>query len=135
MNANTDYLDLLEATENNANLSPEEKETNIGWCSDEDTARIHTEEKHVARRLLAHPEFTLTRYYTSSNENSWGRAVDAEDYEANGHDQRKPVYGVEGTMPILTIGVKTKSPNRGGHAGVVTAKWLKQTREEEDVDV
>jgi hypothetical protein len=132
MNANTDYTDLLEATATNTDLDKMERETSFGWASDEDRAEVHTDEKHIARRLLAHPGFKLRRYYTSSDGSGWGQSVSAEEYAENGHDARKPVYGVEGTLPVRAIGVKPSSPKSTGHAGVVTRKWLSEVEGEKD---
>lgn len=133
--ANTDYIDLLAQTETNHNVTAKERETSFSWSAEDDRAQVHTEEKHVMRRLLAHPEFELDFYYQSSQKTNWGERVEAEDYEEDGHDARKPVLGVGGTLPVTVIAVKTESPNAGGHAKTVTAKWLKELRDAGEVDV
>lgn len=136
MNANTDYTDLLDQTTTNQNVTAMERETNYTWGADDDRARVHTEEKQVMRRLLAHPEFELSYYYTSSQHTNWGQRIEAGEYDENdGHDQRKPVYGVGGTLPVTVIAVKTESPSADGHSKTATVKWLKQLREAGEVDV
>jgi hypothetical protein len=132
--ANTDYTDLLDATTTNHNITAKERETSIAWSAEDERARILSEEKHVMRRLLAHPEFVLDFYYQSSDDNEWGERVEADEYDGD-HDGRKSVFGVSGTVPVTAFSLKTRSPNSGGHARTVTAKWLKELRDAGEVDV
>jgi hypothetical protein len=134
MNANTDYTDLIDATTTNNELTAIERETHIQWSAKDDRAIVFTEEKHIARRLLANPEFEMESYKTSGDA-TVGKEVQAHEYETEGHDKRKPVYGVRGTIPVRLVSIKPSSPKGTGHAPVVTAKWLKQLREEGEVDV
>lgn len=98
---NSDYSDLQESVTTYPKSHPSERELILrGDRNDDDGARmsVYCDIKGVNRRILGHPEFELTEYETSDGDGGWMR-IDAEEYEEDGHDKRKPVYAVRGTIP------------------------------------
>lgn len=79
-------------------LLPEERETYIHFASDEDRLTIHTDDPHVAHRLIQHPEFVETRRYRS------------EDV----------VHGVEGSRRINRQLIRRDPRASTGHADIIT---------------
>lgn len=121
--SNTDYSDLAAQTTTNGDLSTDERETSIGFARSDDRATVYSEEAAICKRLLMHPEFELQHYSTSHPDRVQQR-VSAEEYNEEGHDQRKPVYGIKGTIPIGALKVTQHSRKGSGHASVVTGSYI-----------
>lgn len=124
-NAETDdapYTDLFDAVEADPDRYSEEKEVGISFSNPDDRMRVDAAIPAVMRRLLKHPEFDLRLYTTTED----GVAVDvtAEEYTAEGHDGRKPVYWVSGTLPVGVLTMKQSPRKSGGHANVVSSGVL-----------
>lgn len=120
------YQDLYDAVEADPNRGTVAKETGITFSRPDDRAKVNTAEPSLMRRLLAHPEFELRSYETSSDNGSKAdyKNVSAETYEEQAHDARKPVYSVHGTIPIGCLKVSATARSSTGHAEVVSASVL-----------
>lgn len=128
--ANTDdsdstYSDLIDAVKSDPNRETVEKETAIYFSKPDDRITVNTAERALMRRLLSHPEFVLDRYETSHGGKADYQSVTAAEYaERGGHDARKPVYSVTGTMPIGVLKIAASSRKSTGHADVISAGVL-----------
>lgn len=116
--------DLAERCETTTDLETFERETSFHFSRADDRADVYSEEKAICKRLLMHPEFDL-EMYTTSHPDAPQQSIDVEEYHENGHDKRKPVYAVKGTIPIGCLKVAHKSRQSSGHADVVSGGVLK----------
>lgn len=116
--------DLAERCETTTDLETYERETSIHFSRADDRANVYSEEKAICKRLLMHPDFDLEQY-TTSHPDAPQQAVSIEEYRENGHDQRKPVYAVKGTLPIGVLKIAQKPRQSSGHADVVSGGVLK----------
>lgn len=119
----TDYTQLREAVESDPNREQVEKEFGITFSKSDDRAVVNTAIKSLMRRFLAHPEFDL-RYYETSGDKASYRVVDAEEFEEEGHDGRKPVWSVSGTIPIGTLKIRMNPRQHGSYSDVITNSVL-----------
>lgn len=86
-----------------------ERETYLRFSDYEKKARVHTDNPHMAHRLIEHPEFEETRRY--------------------GDDE--VVHGIEGLLPVGCILIKGSPRSSGGQADVVTSEVLRDDEEAE----
>lgn len=123
MSEHDTYDDLAESVQTNTNVTQAERETSITFSRADDRADIYCEEQAMMKRLLLHPDFELDFYHTSHPDRVTG-VVEGDEYEEDGHDGRKPVYAIRGTIPIGCLKVGPSPRSSSGHADVVTSKWL-----------
>jgi hypothetical protein len=113
------YGDLADSVQSDPNREPQETETAFNFLQIHDRMRVESAYTSIMRRLLLHPKFRLD-WYTTSGENADYEHVDGRDYEArDGHDRRKPVYYVAGTLPVGTLKISVDDRSTGGHAKTV----------------
>lgn len=115
---------IIEAIAEDPALQPIEKETSIGWTKDgsptrsateyeRDVAKVYTEERGPARRVVQHPHFRLTELRVND---ATGKGRDIEPCNFSGGT----VTGVGGFIPIATVKMQTSIRSASGHANVVT---------------
>lgn len=118
-----DYSDLAESAQ--ADDRRETKETSFGWAKGDDRMKVQTAEPALMRRVLSHDDFELDRYATSRSGDKVGeRVVEADEYEEQGHDQRKPVWWVQGTMSIGAIYISADPRKSTQHARIISDEVL-----------
>lgn len=115
------YGDLAASTKENDKLASKEKETTIGWTKREDRVTVFTANSGFARKLLLHPEFLLDWYETTAPD-AVSLQVDAVEYAEHGHDRRKPVYAVRGTLPIGVLNIRKEARKSTGPAAIITGQ-------------
>lgn len=117
----TEYNDLADSTESDPTREATEKETAFYFSKQDDRLVVTSSERTIMRRVLSHPEFELRSYSTTMDGDKTGvRSVTEEEYAADGHDGRKPVYSVTGTLPIGAIKISAKSRQSNAHSSVVS---------------
>lgn len=114
---------LVNAVGEDSNLSPNQKETTMGWTKDgrpttaatqfnHHVASVYTEEAGISRRLLKHSHFTPTEIRVGE----LGKGVTY--IEPNNFCGGK-VTAVGGYLPIGTVTWGTSIRSKPGHANVV----------------
>lgn len=120
---------MIDSVSEADDLVPMEKETSIHFAKGDDRLDVFTAESPVMKRLLAHPEFEIEsiRQTTSDQE-----ITIREDFEEN-FDGRRSTVGVQGTMPIGVLWIKSESRQDTGHARVAsnTASDLRLSQRED----
>jgi len=109
---------FVDAVTEDRTLVPEEKQTTFQFTKSEDSISIYTEERGLMRRLLQHPEFELESLRVVT-EDSWGNYIDPDDFEGGS------VTGVEGSVPIGALSLKTSSRKTSQHSAIVSARVLR----------
>jgi len=110
---------VRERVREDTDLTPEEKETSLGFTKRDEHARVYTAEAGLARRLLAHPKVRVVGV-TVVGEGDNRRELDVQEVDD------EAVVGVRCDVPVgaLTIGMSVRSS--GGHADVVTDRVLRE---------
>ncbi len=110
--AGTVPRDLLDAVEEDSGLTPEEKETSIGFTKRDDVARMFTAEAGLSRRLLAHPAAAVTSLdvvHTSGGRES----VSPEEYASGA------IGGVLAEVPVGLLKLRKSARKSAGHATIL----------------
>lgn len=121
--ANTTYDDLRDSLESDPDRESMEKETAIQTTKVDDYLRVYTAQRSLMNRFLAHPKFELVGYETTTGDGGY-KNVSAEQYEADGHDGRKPVYAIRGTMPIGVLRIGPKGRQSDVKSEMVTDEYI-----------
>lgn len=111
---------MLEDVAEPQDLTPEEKETAIRFGKVDDRARVHTDERGLTARVLAHPEAVVLAVHVDDD----GRTRTVTPREWGG----RRVVGVEATLPVGAIQVKRSSRATGQHGEVVTERVFETGR-------
>jgi len=117
------YGDIAMAVTSDPNRRAEEKETAVYFSNVDDRLTVTTSNPAICRRVLLHPEFELSYYEISTGSNT-STTVDADEYAEDGHDGRRGVYMVTGTMPIGVLKISQNARKSSGSASVVTGAYL-----------
>jgi hypothetical protein len=129
------YGDLADSVQSDPNRRPEETETAFNFLQIHDRVQAESAYTSIMRKLLLHPKFRLDWYTTAGDGNKNYHQVTGREYEANGgHDRRKPVYNVVGTLPVGTLKVSVEGRTTGGHPRIVADGVLYWDPEEEEED-
>jgi hypothetical protein len=129
------YGDLADSVQSDPNREPQETETAFNFLQIHDRVRAESAYTSLMRKLLLHPKFRLDWFTTAGEDNDNYRRVTGREYEADGgHDRRKPVYYVAGTLPVGNLKVSVEGRSTGGHARVVADGVLYWDPEEEEDD-
>lgn len=108
---------LRERTRADPGLIPEERETTLTFAVDEETARVHSEEASIIRRLLSHDDVDVRRLGVHDGETT--RTVSYDDALAEmGADDL--VVRLQGRIPLRYLVVKDVGRNHDDHAVVVS---------------
>lgn len=121
MSAATEAPDLeavLENVREAPDLTPDEKETSIGFTKPDDTARVYTAEAGLMRRFIAHPESTVRALIVHTGKSTRER-VTLDRYEG------RDVTGVILDIPVGALQVKSASRKSDSHAAIVSQRVLK----------
>ena len=102
-------------------LLPCEKETTIRFAKDEDLATIHTDEPGIGRRLIAHPESTISELTVRINGEGSRRHVAPEDVRPD-----DAVVGLRCKLPVGALSVKHAPRKSNQHANVVSNKVFEE---------
>jgi hypothetical protein len=110
---------VLDRVEEDDELLPREKETTISFGKHDDTALIRTDERGLARRLLAHPHTTLR--YANVREGDARHTVETvEALRGLSADAAVVGVAVEGDLGLLKV---RRAPRTSGqHAEVVSER-------------
>jgi hypothetical protein len=100
-------------------LSPAEKESAFHFSKCEDRVSVYTEEAGLMRRLLQHPKFVVESLRITTAE-SWGQRIDVNDFQGGS------ITGVEGSVPIGALSVKTSTRTTSQHAAIVSEAVLRR---------
>jgi hypothetical protein len=103
-----DYSDILAAVKGDPNRELASKETAFSFNRVDDRMTVTSASPTSIRYLLQHDDFQLKWYEASAGGRSYER-IDAADYAADGHDGRRPVYAVHGTLPRGVLKVKAEA--------------------------
>lgn len=103
-------------------LGPAERETSVAFATDQDTARVHTEEPALIRRLLAHDHVEVGVLGVHDGDTT--RTVAYDDVVTNGGVDGR-VTRLKGRVPVACLVVKAAPRTTGGHAQVVTKEVLR----------
>lgn len=111
--------ELLDAVGEDSGLTPEEKETSIGFTKRDDVARMFTAEAGLARRLLAHPHAAVTSLDVLQGD---GRraSVGVDEYTTG------QIAGVLANVPVGAFSVKGTPRKSDQHAEIVTERVLQE---------
>lgn len=116
------YADLAECVKGDPARSTEEKEFGISFANPDDRIRVDSAIPSLMKKLLLHPNFDLLTYTTTDGDVSINRSV--EHYAEEGHDARKPIYWVSGTLPMGVLKIRPNPRNSTYATDVVTNKVL-----------
>lgn len=114
----TNRAELIDRTRENPDLAPAEKETTIRFAKDEDRATVFTAEGGLARRLIAHSDFTITSLVVRRGEHNTHRITPEN---VNDDDV---LVGVKGKLPLGVLSVRGSPRSTRGHAAIVTQRVL-----------
>jgi len=114
--------EIIDAVGEDSDLTPVEKETNIGFAKCDDYARVYSEEAGIGRRLLKHPEFAATELRVNTDD-AWGLRLSPDEWSVG------RITGVKGYMPIGTLKVSARSRSTSSHAEVVSKTVLEGNNE------
>lgn len=109
--------DLREQVGRDPRLAPEERETTVTFATDEDTARVHTDEPALVRRLLAHDHVDVDDVGVYDDGTVRTVAYDAVVADG-GVDGR--ITRLRGRVLVDCLVVKSQPRTTGGHAQVVS---------------
>jgi len=104
---------LVEQVTEHPDLLPVEKESTIGWVRDDDTARMHTDEGSVARRLLLHPHVGIERVVLHT-----GVSVDVDAAVESG----AAVGSIVADVPLALLKLR-RTPRQSGHHSKIVSRW------------
>jgi hypothetical protein len=108
---------VADAVREDPELSPAEKETTIRFAKDRDGARVYTEEAGLIRRIMRHQHADI-RGLTELRDGDRRPVVALEDWSG------APVVGVEATVPVGALQIKSRPRAGAGHAAVVAERGL-----------
>jgi hypothetical protein len=94
-------------------LLPVEKESTVRWGADDSDARVHTDERSVARSLLLHPHVSIDSVVLHT-----GGVVDT----AAAVDAEAPIGSVIADMPVALLKVR-RSPRDSEQHGRIVSRW------------
>lgn len=117
--AGTVPRDLLDAVAEDSGLTPDEKETSIGFTKRDDVARMFTAEAGLSRRLLAHPHTDVTSLDVVDGDGT-REAVAPEGYTSGA------IAGVLADVPVGLFQIKSSPRKNTQHAEIVTERVLKE---------
>ena len=109
--------DLRERTRADPHLSPKERETTIGVARDEESARVHTEEAAIIRRLLAHDATQPTTVGLFDGDTTRKVSYDEVDAEITAEDE---VVSLRARLPVRYVLIKGEGRNTDSHAQMVS---------------
>ena len=109
--------ELIEQTGRDPGLGPAERETTFTFATDEDTARVHTEEPALIRRCLAHDHLDVDELRIITD--GGVRYVTFDDVVANGGVEGR-VAGLRGRVPVACLSVKSRPRKDDGHAAAIS---------------
>jgi hypothetical protein len=110
--------DLLDRTRADPALGPEERGTTVAFAVDEDTARIHTEEAALIRRLLAHHDVRVDTLGVFDGDRRRRLSLEEALTEIRPDEL---VVRLRGTIPVRYLGVSCVPRNHDRHAAVVSS--------------
>ena len=116
----TDDAQLVDAWDRaDPALESEEKETTIRWAKPDEEAIIYTDEAGVGRRLIAHPESTVSAVNVLRGPDNSHHRVAPE--EVTDDDE---VVGVKARLPVGALSIRSESRKSPQHAEVVSNRVL-----------
>jgi len=111
---------MLEDVVEPQDLTPQEKETTIRFGKVDDQARVHTDERGLTARVLAHPEAVVLAVHVDDD----GRTRTVTPREWGG----RRVVGVEATLPVAAITVRQSPRRNPQHGDAVTERVFEAGR-------
>lgn len=121
--------EIIDGFREDPDLTPVEKETNLGFAKCDDYARVYTEEAGIGRRLLKHPEFATVELRINTDD-ALGVRLSPDEFSEG------VVTGVKGFIPIGALKVSARSRSTSEHASVVSKEvssmWEKSTNTSDD---
>jgi len=122
---------IIDSVAEAPNRTPEEKETAINFSKPDDRMSVHSEERSVVKRLLAHPDFEIEIIQQATNDDVY--TIDSDDL-ADEFDGRRKTVAVTGSMPIGTLWIKASPRQNTRHSLLVsdTASDLSLTAKGDD---
>lgn len=110
--------DLIDAVGEDSNLTPEEKETSIGFTKRDAVARMFTAEAGTSRRLLAHPAASTTSLDVVHTDGA-RESVSPEEYGSG------TITGVLAEVPVGLLKIGRSARKRNGHANILPgiSRW------------
>lgn len=107
--------DLLESVREDPELTPEEKETTLYFGKRDSHVTVHTRERGVARRLLAHPEGDIQ--FLNTYVDGTARQIDPSEDDLQGD-----VTGVCISLPLGVLKIQKNARSNSQHAAVVSER-------------
>ena len=109
----SDRHKLADRVAEHPDLLPVEKESTVVWAADQSTARMHTDERSIARSLLLHPHVSIDTVVLHT-----GAAVEP----AAAADTDAQVGSVIADVPVSLLKVR-KSPRGSDLHGRIVSRW------------
>lgn len=118
----TSREDLLQMTRADPNLTPQERETTVGFAVDEERARVYTEEAALIRRLLSHRAVSIDGLGIHSEGVTRSHPLEEALRVVGPGDL---VVQLRGRMPLGYLSIKSESRANNRHAAVVSEEVLR----------
>lgn len=108
---------LRDRTRADPQLAPKERETTFTFAVDENTARVHTEEAALIRRLLCHDDVRVDALGVFDGDGYRTLSFDEAVAETGGDDL---VVRLKGRVPLRYLVVRDTGRRNDDHAQVVS---------------